>query len=283
MVTGRGRSFWSSLNIFSSFWRKPLWAHLFWAVVFVVSLLYASSWAICFFTYHDSYERVPGLIGKTYHEADRILKQNELTAVVSDSLFLPQYPPFTVIKQIPEKGAVVKTHRNVYLILNKMEPPLIDLPKIIGLDVEVAQSILKSAGLAVADTLYGNDQARNIVIGLRFNGQDLEEDKDKVPLASKLTVILGNGGGGAYLASGQDNKVWTPDLIGKTLVEAQAVVAQNHLRLFVDNASEFAHLPPTKIFVTRQIPFRYDEDNQVKQIDAQSVIHVWVGDKNALQ
>lgn len=282
--TSQTPTLWQKINIFKGFYKKPLYLHGLWILFLLTLLITIFYYSIDFFTHHGRYAKTPAVTGLHYNEAFNDIQQQNLEPVIGDSMFLLQYAPGTVIKQIPEAGADVKKNRKIYLVINKTRPPMMDIPKVIGLNIGVASGILKSSGLSIEDTIYQNDLSKNIILNLSYNGSLLKEH-EQIPMGSKIAVILGNGSGygGDKNALQSDNKIWTPDFIGQTVAQVKEHIQKYPLQLLIQNEQEYSDYSEHFLYVTKQEPFRYNTDHQVTRIATGSIITVWVSPENPLQ
>src|ERR1700755_2723761 len=114
-------------------------------------------------TKHNETITVPSVIGRSLADATNSLTQKEFEVSVQDSVYIDSLPPLSVIKQSPDPDEVVKTHRTVYLTINRATPPLIDMPDLRGFSFRSAQMFLESLGLKVGSTSFVPDIARNAV------------------------------------------------------------------------------------------------------------------------
>jgi len=144
-------------------------------------------------TNHNQFETVPDLKGKTLDVAKLELKDNNLEFMLQDSAnYNPKYPKFSVIEQNPLAGSKVKENRKIYLILNPSGYRKVSVPDLRQQTLRNAKPVLKALGFEVGKITYRDNIGKDMVLGLRYNGSNLEPGT-KLEKTSKIDLILGNG------------------------------------------------------------------------------------------
>lgn len=167
-------------------------------------------------TRHNQYEKVPEVVNKSYDEAYKLLSDAGFDVEVQDSVWDPKIKPLTVIKQAPEPNQMVKASRIIYLTVNRAQPPLIDMPNLVGFSFRNALMYIEQVGLVLGDTTRKPDIARDAVLEQLYNGKPITPGT-RLFAGSKVSFVLGSGLG--------DTEYPVPDLIGLTLGEAKAMLA----------------------------------------------------------
>jgi beta-lactam-binding protein with PASTA domain len=175
-------------------------------------------------TKHNETITVPSVIGRSLADATNSLKQKEFEVSVQDSVYIDSLPPLSVIKQSPDPDEIVKTHRTVYLTINRATPPLIEMPDLRGFSFRSAQMFLESLGLKVGNTSFVPDIARNAVKDQLLDGKTIEPGT-KVPMSTAIDLVLGNGLGNTQLS--------VPDLIGLTVSQAREYLSGDNIGIGV--------------------------------------------------
>ena len=146
-------------------------------------------------TNHGEEIEVPDLSRLNIEEVDLKLAALNLRAEVIDSAsYNPNYPKKSVISQSPEKFALVKANRKIYLTLNPSKYGQVQIQEFYGKTKNEVIAQLKSSGFEIGRILFIPDIGRNVVRKLQSNGKQLKEG-DKLDKHSKIDVILGNGRG----------------------------------------------------------------------------------------
>ena len=114
----------------------------------------------------------------------------------------------------------MKVNRTVYVIINRFIAPDIAMPNIIGYTLRNAQYTLESAGLKLGDTTSRTDFAKNTVLVISFNGNEIKPG-DKIKQGSKIDLVISSGRGVEEIA--------IPKLIGLSMAEARVLLQANGL------------------------------------------------------
>lgn len=261
-------NFWIKINIFnSSFYKKPLSIHVFWAVLLLLLLLLGTSLWLNIFTRHNSYTKVPTVVGLKTEIAIAELEKSELNYLIADSIYTDKQNPNTVITQIPDPNASVKTHRTVYLIINRAHVPSLAFPNIEGVSYSTACEIIKAKGFTINDTIYRDDDAKDVVIDHLYNNRSVHAGEN-LPLSAGITIVLGNGKTPSY------EYEWVPNLVGIKLSVATAIAEKLKLKLEIKSEMPMNDEDATRIL--RQVPTATNEDGDKNKLLQSSTIVVWL-------
>ena len=66
------------------------------------------------------------------------------------------------------------------------------MPNVVQVTYRNAVSSLRAAGLEVGNISYRNNIGKDMVLALRFEGDEIDPG-DKIPKSSKVDLVLGNG------------------------------------------------------------------------------------------
>ena len=83
-------------------------------------------------TDHGKAATVPSLTGKSLEEVKRVLDSTGFEWEVQDSVYVDSISPLQIVKQFPDADEVVKANRTIFLIVRSVEPPLVEMPNLIG-------------------------------------------------------------------------------------------------------------------------------------------------------
>ena len=151
-------------------------------------------------TNHQDTAFLPDLKGKSLEQAKNDLEALKLNYLIYDSsaqMYDPTYPPYTVLDQNPAPQEKVKERRTVYLTINPVNPPLIDIPNILDLSVRNALILLKNNGLKFGKVIYVDDIVANTVLGVQVEGVNISTEQlelgYKVYKGSSISLKVGNG------------------------------------------------------------------------------------------
>ena len=245
---------------------KPLWFNVIAGAVVALILFALFLFSLGWITGHGNASAVPSIAGKSFEEAKAILNKAGFDYEVGDSVFVDTLAPLTVVKQLPDADEVVKSNRTVVLILRSVEPPLVEMPNLIGYSFRNAEVVLHSMDLKIGDTLFRPDFARNAVLEQRMGGVKIAPGT-KIRKGSSISLVLGDG-------VGSDNFP-VPSLIGMNYLEAKALLDSNGLSIGAVVLS--GSLKDTAAgFIYRQSPQRYDEDKALQHIRSGQLIDLWL-------
>lgn len=147
-------------------------------------------------TNQDQRIEVPDLSSLTLEEVDHRLAELELQREILDSAtYSPDYPPYSVIDQVPLPGKHVKENRKIYLTLNPSGYRKIEIPdNLIRKTRRQVEPALRSIGFEIGDVTFKKDVAKDAVLELRHKGEKLEAG-DKLMTTSEIDLVLGDGAG----------------------------------------------------------------------------------------
>lgn len=143
-------------------------------------------------TRHDDTITVPSVKLMTYDGAERVLADEGLVALLSDSVYDKSTKPGTVIEQNPKAGTVVKEGREIYLTINAISPKMVTLPTLTDISVRQAKSILE--GLEIKNVVEKRvpSDFKDLVLGVYFKGRRLLPGA-RVPVNAMLELEVGQG------------------------------------------------------------------------------------------
>tara|TARA_Y100000746_G_C15444175_1_gene424229 strand:- start:726 stop:1211 length:486 start_codon:yes stop_codon:yes gene_type:complete len=144
-------------------------------------------------TKHGDFVVVPDLSGRTIIEFQEELSELNLKYVISDSgNYNPEFKVNSVLGQLPMANAKVKDGRKIYLTLNASDFEMIKIPKITKITVRQARKTIESLGFIFGEIEYVDDIARDEVISISHEGDELNEG-DLLKKTSIIDFKLGNG------------------------------------------------------------------------------------------
>lgn len=176
---------------------------------------------------------VPKIVGLRETEAVSLLKDSDLDPVVSDTTFDEKIPKGSVILQKPAAGDVVKKGRRVYIFISSGEP-VVNVPPLKGKSIKDAKLSLERVGLLLGNVnSVPSTNPRDIIFDQQYTAGTPLKKGDAV---------------GITISSGevQEGEITVPDLIGKSLTEAEKVIADSTLKLGkINYQKSFSLLPNT--------------------------------------
>ena len=246
--------------------KKPLWMHILLGGVIIVILLLLFMLSLRWLTRHGATLIVPGVTGKSFDDAKKILEEQGFEVEIQDSVYNDTAKALAVLRQFPEAESNVKVNRTVYLTINRAIAPTIEMPLLEGLSFRNAEVVLKQYGLKRGDTFYKSDFARNAVLEQVYNGDRIKPGT-KIRMGSEIDLILGSGLG--------QTEFPVPDLFGLSFIEAKMVIQQNNLVLGHVEAEPGIE-DTLNAFVNRQSPERFTIDRRYNRIRQGQMIDLWL-------
>lgn len=200
--------------------KRLLW---FVAPLVLAAVLLGGAWLwLAGYTRHGQTEKVPNLRTHSFAEASASLEKLGLHAEVIDSVYSDEAPKGTVVSQDPDSGRFVKRDRTVYLVMNAMQPKMLNMPNLVNLSKRQAISVLDIIGLKVAGMEYRPDPCMDCVVAQLYKGQAIAADA-RIRKGEAITLVLGKGQEG--------EQVPVPDVRGLGFEEMKAVLNMASLNL----------------------------------------------------
>lgn len=162
--------------------------------------------------------KVPSVIGRRFEDAQRMLDSIGLEARMGEIRPDRTHPEGVVVDQNPSAGHEVKRGRRIYLGVSGGEQ-LVEVPNVRGRSLRDARFALEREGLRLGAAQYEHSEEypeNTIVEQAIIPGARVKRD-------TYVSVVISKGSGS------QD--VTVPDLTGKTLGEAEALLTQANLKL----------------------------------------------------
>jgi len=264
--------------VFKFITHRPFWVNFLVAIVIAFILLFGLFFSLSIITGHTNTSKVPAVQGMPLEQAIKTLKQQGFNVEVTDSAYIDTVPPLAVVKQSPDNGSLVKSNRTIFLTVNRVVPPSIQMPNLVGLSYIAAKMQIKSMGLKIGDTIYRPDIAQNTILQQMQHGVDLQPGT-KIVVGSKIDLVLGSGVG--------DEEFDVPDLVGLTYAEAKIVLESHNINIGALVTDPDVR-DSARAFVYRQNPPKYIDiveegmERTRNQIRAGQSMDIWVSTKKAV-
>jgi len=191
------------MTFFKFLFTKAFLKQLLYAVLALIVLSFVILWWLRSTTNHGQQIEVPSLAKMSLDKVEETLDELDLRYEVIDSAnYNPEYPPFSVIEQIPKTGNFVKEDRKIYLTLNPSDYRKIVIPPVVGKTKRQAEPTLLAMGFKIGKVSTRKYIAKDEVLELRHKGSKIEPG-DELPKTSVIDLIIGDGSGS--LSQGADN------------------------------------------------------------------------------
>lgn len=184
------------MNFIKFLFSKTFLLQLVLAIVALVLIVFIVLQWLDFSTNQDQRIEVPNLSRLSLDKVDERLEELELRREILDSAnYNPDYPPYSVIDQVPLPGKHVKEDRKIYLTLNPSGYRTVEIPpNLIRRTRRQVEPTLRSLGFEIGTITYKPDVAKDAVLELRHEGEELQPGM-KLKETSKIDLVLGDGSG----------------------------------------------------------------------------------------
>lgn len=202
--------------------KKPLWMNMLIGFGVAICLFIIFFFSLGWITGNGETEKVPAVTGLDVAAAEKNLTALGFDVELQDSIYVDTLARNAVLRQTPEADEVVKKGRTVYLTINRVIAPQVDMPNLVGFSIKSAETYLKVLGLRLGSIQMVPDQNKNVVIDQLINGKPIAPGS-KIPSGTLIHFLVGDGG-----ASGG---MLMPDLVGLTYEQAKAQLISLGLNL----------------------------------------------------
>lgn len=245
---------------------RPLWVNIVAAIALLLLILFIFLQLLGMITKHGQYLTVPSVIGKTTQDAVKFLEDKGFEVVIQDSVYVDSAKMGIVLKQLPDPNSTVKINRTVFLTVNRLTLPMVDMPSLKGKSITYAMMILERSHLKLGDTSYRPDFARGAILEQSYRGNQLEAG-EKVPWGSRIDVVIARGV--------TQERFMVPMLVGLTVAEAKAILEANGIVLGAVVA-ESNVLDTAAAFVYKQSPPKFTEEKQPVYMQSGQLMDLWI-------
>ena len=182
------------MSFFRFLFSKTFLIQLVLAVLALVLIAFIILTWLSFSTNQDQRITVPNLARLSLDKVDEQLEELELRREILDSAnYNPDYPPYSVIDQVPLPGKQVKENRKIYITLNPSGFTKVEIPEnLIRTTRRQVEPTLRSMGFEIGTITYKPDFSKDVVLEMRHEGKLLEPGM-KLMKTSKIDLVLGDG------------------------------------------------------------------------------------------
>jgi beta-lactam-binding protein with PASTA domain len=203
------------MGVIQKLLKKPLWVNVLvgmGALLLVFILLFFSLGLI---TGNGKTEKVPNVVGLDINTAKHNLTELGFNVVVQDSIYVDSLARDAVLRQSPDPEEVVKKGRTIYLTINRVLAPQIEMPNLVGFSLQSAITYLKVLGLRVGTTSYQPDRNTNVILDQLLSGVHIEPGS-KIPSGTVINLIVGDGTLSILIE--------VPDVFGMNVATAKSII-----------------------------------------------------------
>ena len=169
------------------------WFNVLLALAALIGIPYLAFELLDTYTHHGEKVEVPNVVDMQGYDAEKLLDEKDLIAIVSDSDYNERKKPGVVLAQMPKPGNAVKSGRIVYLTINRRGEAPARMPDLIrNTTVRIAERQLKQMGFNLTPTQYVENEPKDLVVGIKqgmtnvYGGEMVSRDR-------ALTIIAGKG------------------------------------------------------------------------------------------
>ncbi len=249
---------------------RPFWLNLLVVIALVIFIIFGFLQLLGSITKHGEYLTVPKVINLKTSDAIKLLESKGFEVEIQDSVYTDTAKNGVVLKQLPDANSTVKVNRMVMLIVNRVTPPLVDMPALVGKSKGYAIEILTRSHLKLGDTSFRPDFMLGSVLEQSINGNIIQPGA-KIPWGSKINLVLGGGL--------EDMRIPVPNITGITYREAKLVLGENGIGL-----GALIMEPGVKdtlgAYIIKQNPPKFDEENKLLYIQSGQVMDIWLSKTN---
>lgn len=180
-------------NFFTGKSGVKFWVNIVMMVLIIVAVPVGALYMLDSFTHHGEKIEVPNVLGKSLYDAETMLKDRGLVALVVDSVYDKSAPRGSVLEQSPKSGYEVKGGRMVYLTINLKGEPMAQLPDVVGHgSLREAVALLQSLGFKLTAHKPVLGRPKDLVLGVKQGTRDVHAG-ETIPRDRPLTLVIGGG------------------------------------------------------------------------------------------
>lgn len=180
-------------NFFTGKSGVKFWVNIVMMVLIIVAMPVGTLYMLDSFTHHGEKIEVPNVLGKSLYDAETMLKDRGLVALVVDSMYDKSAPRGSVLEQSPKSGYEVKGGRMVYLTVNLKGEPMAQVPDVVGHgSLREAVALLQSLGFKLTAHKPVLGRPKDLVLGVKQGTRDVHAG-ETIPRDRPLTLVIGGG------------------------------------------------------------------------------------------
>ena len=258
------------MNLITFIKSRKFFIHLGLALLTVAIVLLLSFFSINLYTHHGEAISVPDFSGLTFDQAQRMAENKDLKVEISDSVHFQEKEKGTIVSQVPEPNAKVKSARTIYLIVNGIEPEKLQMPDLTGISVRQATADAELFGLKIGKLTYIPDISTT-VLEQKFKGKRIMPNT-LIIKGSTIDLVVGKGE--------SNEKTFVPNVIGLTYSEAEQKLSSLSLNIGVSvyDKTIISSADTSKARIWKQFP-SFGRETEIK---LGSYIDIWLTIDNDL-
>jgi beta-lactam-binding protein with PASTA domain len=172
---------------------RRFWLNICLMLALIVAIPTVTIYLLDQFTHHGEKIEVPSVVGKSLYDAEQLLKDRDLLALVNDSVYDKYAEPGAVLAQSPQAGYEVKGGRVIYLTVNYKSEPMVALPDVESHgSLREAEALLQSQGFKLTPHKLVPGSPKDLVLGVKQGGRDVHAG-EVISRTRPLTLVVGGG------------------------------------------------------------------------------------------
>jgi eukaryotic-like serine/threonine-protein kinase len=211
-------------------------------------------------TNHGETITVPNVEGLPLERVAEFLEEHDLRYEINDSSYSEDYPPLTVLKQVPVSGSKVKENRKIYVTVNRLKPPTVPVPDLIDVSLINADALLKGSELRRGKIHLVRGPFLNLVKEIQIGGKTVMPGV-RIPKGTIIDLVVMDGG---------SKNLPAPNVVGMSLEDAKIPLLGSNLSI-----GEIHLLGDTtggKAVILKQNP------PPQENIQVGDVVELWIGE-----
>ena len=197
---------------------KTFFINLLIAIVLGVAIVWITISQLNAYTRHGHEKTVPSVKNIPKFQAIHLLESENLKYKIIDSTYVADQPPGVVLDQDPKPEAKAKEGRTVYLTVNTLQPPEVQIPHLLEASERFAINQLQILGLKTKVDFKPHPW--QVVVDIKVDGERVKPG-DVVTKGTEVTLVIGSGLG--------TELVQLPNLEGMTFEEAEQMLLEGKL------------------------------------------------------
>jgi beta-lactam-binding protein with PASTA domain len=168
---------------------KTILKHILLMCLISLIIVLILSFSLSIFTRHGKTYDAPEMTGYSIDELKLLQKKYDFDFVVTDSMYVKDKKPGTILKQNPLPGEKIKKGRKFYLQMVSLSPENVVVPAIVGNSLRQISPTLEALGFEIGNIAYRDDISNNIVLGATCKGKSLVVNSE-LPKGSVIDLVV---------------------------------------------------------------------------------------------
>jgi eukaryotic-like serine/threonine-protein kinase len=211
-------------------------------------------------TNHGETITVPNVEGQTLSKVAEFLEQHDLRYEINDSSYSEDYPPLTVLKQVPVAGSKVKENRKIYVTVNRVTPPTVPVPDLIDVSLTNADALLKGSELKRGKIHLIPGPWLHLVREIKIGNKTVAPGV-RIPKGTTIDLVVMDGG---------SKDLPAPDVVGMSLEDAKIPLLGSNLS--IGKITLVGDTTGGKAVILKQNP------QAQENIKVGDVVDLWIGE-----